>query len=165
MSNLTRYLCAALIGLTLLLAGCEQKLASWRTEKLVVIVPEIAQGSEAEFERELARLFSEQLHVALETVPMRQDKIRAALGDHQAHLTAATLRSESTVTALQFGPSYQTVRELMVCNRDFPRPKNLADLAGRKLAVVDIDGVAVESTVESESIDEASWSLKNFGHT
>ena len=157
MSNLIPHLFAALIGLTLLLAGCDQKLASWRTEKLVVIVPEIAQGSEAEFERELARLFSEQLHVVLETIPMRQDKIRAALANHQAHLTAATLRSESTTTALQFGPAYQSVRELMVCNRDFPRPKNLADLAGRKLAVVANSAQEVALREAQENFPGLQW--------
>jgi len=126
----------ALICSSLLLTACGQQLPALHSGKLVVIVPEIGLGAEAEFERELAQLFAEQLHATLETVPMRQDKVHTALREHQAHLAAASLRSEITVTALQFGPGYQSVRELVVCNRKNPYPKNLADLAGRKLAVV-----------------------------
>ena len=136
MRNLTRCLQTALICSSLLLTACGQQLPAWHSGKLVVIVPEIGLGAEAEFERELAQLFAEQLHATLETVPMRQDKVHTALREHQAHLAAASLRSEITVTALQFGPGYQSVRELVVCNRKNPYPKNLADLAGRKLAVV-----------------------------
>jgi len=99
-------------------------------------VPEASQGAEAEFERELAKLFAVQLHADLETVPMPQGKIRNALREHKAHLAAASLRSEIDAFKLQFGPSYQAVRELAVCNRNNPPPKTLADLIKKKLAVV-----------------------------
>jgi len=100
-----------------------------------VVVPETELWPESEFERELARLFAEQLHVTLETVPLPQDEVFAALRKHQAHLAATPLRIENNPAALQFGPSYQSVRELLVCNSDRPRIKNLADLSGRKLIV------------------------------
>jgi len=100
-----------------------------------VVVPETELWPESEFERELARLFAEQLHVTLETVPLPQDEVLAALRKHQAHLAATPLRIENNPAALQFGPSYQSVRELLVCNSDRPRIKNLADLSGRKLIV------------------------------
>lgn len=100
-----------------------------------MVVPETELWPESEFERELARLFAEQLHVTLETVPLPQDEVFAALRKHQAHLAATPLRIENNPAALQFGPSYQSVRELLVCNSDRPRIKNLADLSGRKLIV------------------------------
>ena len=100
-----------------------------------MVVPETELWPESEFERELARLFAEQLHVTLETVPLPQDEVLAALRKHQAHLAATPLRIENNPAALQFGPSYQSVRELLVCNSDRPRIKNLADLSGRKLIV------------------------------
>ena len=100
-----------------------------------MVVPETELWPESEFERELARLFAEQLHVTLETVPLPQDEVLAALRKHQAHLAATPLRIENNPAALQFGPSYQSVRELLVCNSDRPRIKTLADLSGRKLIV------------------------------
>ncbi|MDD5301296.1 MAG: membrane-bound lytic murein transglycosylase MltF [Gallionella sp.] len=125
-----------LAGLSLLLAACGQQLPAWNAGKLVVIVPETAHGAEAEFERELAQLFAGRLNAALKTIPMPQDEIDVALRKHKAHLAAASLRSGASVAALRFGPSYQSVRELVVCNRDNKPPKKLADLAGIKLAVV-----------------------------
>ena len=136
MRNSTRCLPTVLAGLSLLLTACEQPFPAWNAGKLVVIVPEAAQGAEAEFERELAQLFAEQLHVALETVPLPQDNVRSALASHKAHLAAASLRSEINIATLRFGPVYQSVREMVACNRDSKYPKKLADLTGIRLAVV-----------------------------
>ena len=127
---------ALLICSILLLTACGRQLPAWHSGKLVVVVPEVEQGAEAEFERELAQLFAGQLHAALETVPLPQDKISAALTGHRAHLAAASLRSEFNNTALQFGSSYQSVSELVVCNRDNSLPETLVDLEGKGLAVV-----------------------------
>ena len=135
MPNPTRYVQTGVISLILLLAACDQQIPPWRAGKLVVIVPETAQGPEAELDRELARLFAEQLNVTLETVPLPQDQVLAALRNHQAHLAATPLRIESNPAALLFGPSYQTVRELLVCNSDMARINELAGLSDRKLAV------------------------------
>jgi membrane-bound lytic murein transglycosylase F len=124
-----------LISLCLLLADCDQKIPPWNAGKLVVIVPETAQWPESELQRDLARLFAEQVHATLETIPLPQDEIPSALRELRAHLAATPLRSENNPAVLQFGPSYQSVRELVVCNDDSPRIKDLASLAGRKLAV------------------------------
>ncbi len=135
MRNPTRCLQTLLVSLCLLLAACDQQIPPWTSGKLVVLVPETAQGPEAEFGRELARLLAEQLHVTLETVSLPQDKVLVALRKHEAHLAAVPLRTESNPAALHFGPSYQIVRELVVCNSDRPPIKSFDDLAGRQLAV------------------------------
>ncbi|MBI3222472.1 MAG: membrane-bound lytic murein transglycosylase MltF, partial [Nitrosomonadales bacterium] len=101
-----------------------------------VIVPEASQGAEAEFERELARLFSEHLHTRIELIPSPPDKVEQALRKNNAHLAAASLRSETNIHSLHFGPSYQTVREQIICNREGKLPKKLSDLDGIRLAVV-----------------------------
>ena len=67
---------------------------------------------------------------------MPQDQVVSALNEHRAHLAAVPLRSEVISNELHFSPSYQSVRELVVCNRDRPPPKTLDDLDGRKLAVI-----------------------------
>jgi len=135
MRNSTRCVQTVIVSLCLLLAACDQQIPPWKAGRLVVVVPETELWPESEFERELARLFAEQLHVTLETVPLPQDEVLAALRKHQAHLAATPLRIENNPAVLQFGPSYQSVRELLVCNSDRPRIKNLADLSGRKLIV------------------------------
>ncbi|MDO8465177.1 MAG: membrane-bound lytic murein transglycosylase MltF [Gallionella sp.] len=136
MRNTTRRLQTVLAGLSLLLCACGQQLPAWNAGKLVVVVPETMHGAEAEFERELAQLFAGRLNVALETIPMPQDKIGSALRKHKAHLAAASLRSEVNIAGLHFGPSYQSLRELVVCNRDNKSPKKLAGLERMRLAVV-----------------------------
>jgi membrane-bound lytic murein transglycosylase F len=124
-----------MIILCLLLASCDQQVASWKSGKLVVVVPVDTLWPESEFQRELARLFAEQLHVKLEMIPLPQDEIPDALRKHHAHLAATPLRREDNPASLKFGPGYQSVRELIVCNRGSPRVKDLADLKGRKLMV------------------------------
>jgi len=135
MRNPTRCVQTVLVSLCLLLAACDHQIPPWNAGKLVVVVPETELGPESELERELARLFAEQLHATLETVPLPQDEVLTALRKHQAQLAAVPLRTGSNSAALLFGPSYQSVRELVVCNGDSPPIKNLADLAGRNLAV------------------------------
>ena len=124
-----------MVSLCLLLVGCHQQIPPWNAGKLVVIVPETALWPEADFQRELARLFAEQLHATLEMVEMPQDEIPDALRKYQAHLAAVPFRRENNPAGLQFGPVYQSVRELLVCNGDGPRITDLADLKGRKLMV------------------------------
>jgi len=124
-----------LASLCLVLASCGQQVPSWKSGKLVVLVPQAVLWPESEIQRELARLFAEQLHATLEMVPMPQNEIPDALRNQQAHLAAAPLRRENNPAALQFGPVYQSVRELVVCSSDSPRISSLAALKGRKLVV------------------------------
>lgn len=136
MCNSTRCMQKILISLCLLLSACGQQLPAWNAGNLVIIVPETAQGAKAEFDRELAQLFARQLDAKLEAVTMPQDQVIAALNENQAHLAVVSLRGDAIANAPHFGPSYQSVREFAVCNRDRSPPRKLADLAGRKLAVV-----------------------------
>ena len=164
MQNPTRCIHAVLVTLCLLLATCEHQITAWNAGKLVVLVPEIAQGPEAEFERELARLFAKRLHAALEIVPLPQDEVLPALRKHQAHLAAVPLRLENNPAALQFGPSYQSVHELVVCNDDMPPIKNLAGLTSIELAV--IAGSAQEAALREaqKNLPSLQWTTQ-YGRT
>jgi len=136
---------AVLICSCMLLTACDRHLPAWNAGKLIIIVPETSQGAKAEFERNLGQLFADQLHSSLETRKMPQDQAIAALQQNEAHLAAIALRHETEIADLQFGPSYQNVRELAVCNNERTAPKKLADLADRKLAAV--AGSAQEATL------------------
>src|SRR3989338_11429154 len=111
MRNSKRRLQTALVSLSLLLVACGQQLPPWRDGKLLVIVPDVSQGAEAEFERELALLFGEHLHTAVELIPSAPEKVGQALRKHRAQLAAFALRSGINNSSLRFGPSYQTVRD------------------------------------------------------
>jgi len=131
----TRCVQFVLVSSYLLLAACDQQVPSWKSGNLVVVVPESSLWPESEFQSELARLFADQLHATLKTIPLPQDEIPEALRDHEAHLAAAPMRRENNPAALQFGPGYQSVRELLVCNEDTHPIHDLADLGNRKLIV------------------------------
>ncbi|MBI5429747.1 MAG: membrane-bound lytic murein transglycosylase MltF [Nitrosomonadales bacterium] len=151
---------AAFAGLSLLLSACNQQLPAWDAGKLVVIMPETAQSARAQFERELAQLFAEQLQVTLETITIPQDETASALQRHQAHLAAVSLRRETDMAALQFAPSYQNVRELVVCNHDHPPPRKLADLSAKRFAAV--AGSDQEATLREarENMPSLQWQAR-----
>ncbi|MDZ4202111.1 MAG: membrane-bound lytic murein transglycosylase MltF [Gallionella sp.] len=131
----TRSLRALIAGLGLLMVSCGQSLPSWRNGELLVIVQDGAQSADAEFEREMAKLFGEYLHSTVRFIPSHPAKIDRALRRHHAHFAAASLRTEINVSSLHFGPSYQTVREQLICNRDHKPPRRLAQLGALRLAV------------------------------
>ncbi len=122
-------------SLLLLLPGCDPQIPPWNAGKLVVIVPEADLWPESEFQRELARMFAERLNASLELIPLPQTEIPDALRKHFAHFAAVPFRKESNPAGLQFGPAYQSVREVLVCNRDIPRINSLADLKGKEVMV------------------------------
>jgi membrane-bound lytic murein transglycosylase F len=126
-------------ALFLTLAGCNPpptKLAAWNAGNLIVAVPNSAQGADAELEKDLARLLADTLHSRLELVHLAPEEIQGALQTHKVHFAATQLRSGTPATTLRFGPSYQTVREKLVCNADKLKPRTLADTSRQTLAVI-----------------------------
>ncbi len=136
MRNSSRCIFVLLLSSNLLLASCMKPLPDWQAGKLVVIVPMSEQGAEAEFERELVRLFADSIHSRVEFLPKPSELIGLALHEHRAHFAAASLRSELPNADWQFGPSYQTVRELLVCNRDATLPKSITHTDGLRIVVL-----------------------------
>ncbi len=120
----------------LFLTACSEPLQAWNSGTLVFIIPETSQGAKAEFERELAQLFADQLHVRLKIRVMSQDEAILDLQEHHAHLAAISQRPGSEIATLQFSSSYQSVRELAVCNSERSPPKQLSDLTNLRIATV-----------------------------
>lgn len=104
----------------------------WR-EELVVIVVQAESNVDAEFERQMATLFANQLQLKLRLIPLPPDQIMPALLASKAHIAAAGLRSNDSAD-MRFGPSYQTVREQVVCHEVSPR--KMDGLVGKAVAVV-----------------------------
>jgi len=136
MINLFRHLKSLFVSLSLLLIACNQQAPTWNAGTLVVIIPETSQGAKAEFEHELAQLFAEELKSSLDVLTMSQEQAIFHLQKHQAHFATLSLRKENESADLKYGPSYQKVKELIVCNSRLYPPKSLTRLNSRKLAVV-----------------------------
>lgn len=89
------------------------------------------------YEYELTKALAKDLGVKAEyrlfsSVP----DVLLALKEGRAHIAAAGLTVTPAREALYaFSPSYQSVKEIVVCNRDGPRLKKLTDLAERELVV------------------------------
>ena len=145
MRYLKNLLTAVLLGTSLLLMACDRPPPPSSDGRLLIVVPDISQGIEAEFERELALLFGVHLHTAVDLIPSPSNQIDEVLRKSHAQLAAASQRSSTSDSALRFGPSYQTVREQIICNRESAYPKKIADLADKKLAV--LSGSAQEETL------------------
>ncbi len=117
------------------LVGCgpaEIPRQPWRDE-LTIAVSQFGSSVSAEFELQLVTLFAKQLGLTTRLVPLPPDKIIPYLMANQAHIAAAGLRSNNGNGVLHFGPSYQTVREQVVCG---VRVRRLDDLIDKQIDVV-----------------------------
>lgn len=145
--------------ISLLLSACSEPLPAWNDGTLVFVVPETSQGAKAEFERDLAQLFAKQLNVKLKARTMSQEDAITALREHRAHMAAISQRPGDEIASLQFGPSYQSVRELVVCNSDIKPPRQISELtylhvaaiAGSPQEVVLREAKRISSTLRWES--------------
>jgi membrane-bound lytic murein transglycosylase F len=88
-------------------------------------------------EYELAQRFADELGVTLKITPLRSyAEIYAALNTGQAHLAAAGLKVPSqSMTGIEFGPTYQRVREHLIYRRGAMRPGSLAEIGNGDLEI------------------------------
>ena len=115
-------------------------------KKLVVVTingpatyAEDAQGRPTGFEFDLVSLFAKELGVEADFVlvdsPAKLDK---ALRDKRAHLGAALLpRQPDFPGGLAWGPPYHSAQPQVVWRTADPKPKALADLAGKRVGVIE----------------------------
>ena len=124
-----------LLALGIALPACEKQLPPWSSGKLVIITSDYIQGAQAEFEKELVQLFSEQQRVSFEFISLPPDEINGALRQHKAHLAVASSSNDLSADGLKFGPDYQTIRWLVVCDRNHFFPKKVDDLLGKSVTI------------------------------
>lgn len=170
-----RFLGFLIIGI--LLAGCQQQpatlLPTRLSKELVVVTPNGPMtyyvNSEGEFagpEYDLAKLFTEYLsrqtgeEVRLRIVQANNiAQVIPTLLRGKAHLAASNL----SVTHLRqhlvrFGPSYQSVQQQVVYNKDIgERPKTIQDLVGKRLVVPDGTSFAERLAQEAEQNPGLNW--------
>jgi membrane-bound lytic murein transglycosylase F len=116
-----------------------------RTGELVVLTTNSSttryidsQGQYAGLEYELVEMFAADLGVRvryLDRQPLYQ--ILRSLRENTAHLAAAGLAVTSArLDKFQFGPSYQMVQQVLAYNTDTSMPRDMRDLAGKRIEVV-----------------------------
>ena len=91
------------------------------------------------FEHDLVQSFAEYLGVTAEFQQLdnTQDIINRIV-NHKAHLAAAGLtKTPGRAELALFGPEYQKIKQQLICHREGPRPKELADLQDVNLLVAD----------------------------
>src|SRR5690606_13798631 len=89
------------------------------------------------FDYEMTQALGRALGVRVEyRVYDTEPELLAALAARKGQLAAAGLAAtEARRARFAAAPPHQTVRQLVVCRRDLPRPKKVADLVGLNLAV------------------------------
>jgi membrane-bound lytic murein transglycosylase F len=139
-----------LLGLlACLVAGCEPapKPVAPLSEggKLVVVTIngpatwyEDTQGLPTGFEHDLVALFAKELGVEMQhffaATPEAAEK---ALSGRRAHLAAALLPKHFDMPGgLAWGPSYRSAQNQLVWRATEPKPRSLADLAGKRVGVI-----------------------------
>ncbi len=105
---------------------------NWRGGELVVILPP-AESLDRQFDEELAEMFAVHVGATLRPLVLYPNQAMSALARHQAHLSAIGMRSNDNADAMMFSPSYQTLREKIVCSTNPPRRPE--DLTVRYIAV------------------------------
>ncbi|WP_373081500.1 membrane-bound lytic murein transglycosylase MltF [Zhongshania sp.] len=98
-----------------------------------------SQGAPAGFEYQLARAFADHLGVELEMIPVvGLDEVFDGLAEGRADIAAAGLSiSPERQDTLVFGPSYLSIKQFFIYNRDVNEPiKSAKDLVGKKIRVL-----------------------------
>ena len=147
---------------TALLCGCaptppETPRKSWQ-EELTVIVAQGDNSPGAELELQLVTLFAKQLQANIKLLPLSQDKILPSLLANKAHIAAAGLRSNGQV-GVEFGTSYQTVREQIVCGGKPPR--RLEELVSREIAVLAGSSQQAALRETKQKIPNLRWEVRD----
>jgi membrane-bound lytic murein transglycosylase F len=110
-------------------------------------------------EYELARRFADELGVRLTILPMRSYvDIYAALDSGRAHIAAAGLKIPARpIEHIEFGPSYQVVREHLIYRRGAVRPGSLAEIGNGDLEIAAGSSHAKALSAARDKLPELVW--------
>ncbi len=113
------------------------------------------QGPEYDF----ARRFAQELGVKLKITPMRSyGEIYAALSSGRVHLAAAGLKVPARpIPGVEFGPTYQRVREHLIYRRGATRPGSLADIGNAELEIAAGSSHAKALSAARDQLPELVW--------
>ena len=115
----------------------------------------VPQGPEYDF----ARRFADELGVTLKITPMRSyADIYAALSSGRVHLAAAGLKvPQREIPGIEFGPTYQRVREHLIYRRGAARPASLAEIGNGELEIAAGSAYAKALNMARDNLPELVW--------
>jgi len=110
-------------------------------------------------EYELARRFADELGVKLKITPVHSyAEIYAALDSGHADVAAAGLKVPSQpIPGVEFGPTYQRVREHLIYRRGAARPGSLAEIGNGDLEIAAGSSHAKTLYAARESLPDLVW--------
>ncbi|HZP94161.1 MAG TPA: membrane-bound lytic murein transglycosylase MltF [Burkholderiales bacterium] len=116
-------------------------------------------GDYVGFEQDLVELFAKDVGMKVRMVERsRLSDILPALEQHAAHLAAAGLGvTRERESEVRFGPAYLTVQKAVAYNTDMRRPRALADLAGKRVAVLAGSSNAEKLRHEARGAPDLTW--------
>ena len=136
------------------------------TDELVVLVrngPATrflgADGKYSGIEQDLLEMFAKDTGTRLRLVERAKfNEILPALRRHHAHLAAAALvATEERRKEFIFGPAYLSVHTVVAYNTDHPRPRNIHDLIGKRIAVLAGSSEAEQLRSEVQQEPRLDW--------
>ena len=115
----------------------------------------VPQGPEYDF----ARRFADELGVTLKITPMRSyADIYAALSSGRVHLAAAGLKvPQREIPGIEFGPTYQRVREHLIYRRGAARPASLAEIGNGEARDRGGSAYAKALNMARDNLPELAW--------
>jgi membrane-bound lytic murein transglycosylase F len=129
----------------------------WHKGEMYVAIPPSDLDVDTEFEKELASLFAQRMHLKVKLVTMENDQIAQALMSHKVHIAAAGMRAVAPAR-LRFSTPYQTLSELVIC-KDNP-PKNIDELLRRSIAVMSESAHDYALRAIAEHQPDLRWALR-----
>jgi membrane-bound lytic murein transglycosylase F len=136
------------------------------TDELVVLVrngPATrflgADGKYSGIEQDLLEMFAKDTGTRLRLVESAKfSELLPALRRHHAHLAAAGLvATEERRKEFIFGPAYLSVHTVVAYNTDHPRPRNIHDLIGKRIAVLAGSSEAEQLRSEVQQEPRLDW--------
>jgi membrane-bound lytic murein transglycosylase F len=110
-------------------------------------------------EYELAHRFADELGVKLKIIPVQSfADIYAAITSGHAHIAAAGIKVPiQAIPGIEFGPSYQRVREHVIYRRGAVRPASLADIGAADLEIAADSSHAKTLHVARNLVPDLVW--------
>jgi membrane-bound lytic murein transglycosylase F len=118
------------------------------------------QGAPAGFEYQLALAFANHLNVKLEMIPVvGLDEVFTGLAEDRADIAAAGLSiTPSRQETLLFGPSYLSVKQFFIYNRDVNAPmSSVEDLIGKQIRIIGNTAHAEQLKAMQEDRPDLHW--------
>ncbi|TFH12349.1 MAG: membrane-bound lytic murein transglycosylase MltF [Nitrosomonadales bacterium] len=137
-----------------------------KTDELIVITVKSRdtyyqnyEGKHIGLEFDLASEFAKELGKKVRFISVSDmDEAISTLEEHQGHLAAGISVTTKNQQRIRFGPIYQRAQPQVAYNTDYPKPRNIQDIAGKNIEIV-------KGTVHAERLSKAKLKVPDLRWT